>query len=353
MEVYKVIHIFDKQDQIPAMINEGLIEHHGFIPFFYNDVISIGQRIKKRIKNTKEEMLNCDFIILRDFIIPKSGKNKFFKVINHINKFDLWYKVIYYDQLDNNGIDQDILNKCFLYCKRTWHKKMQNMNKFILPFGFGALNAYYKMKIKKPKRKIDLLCTLPFRNPGRIHVLETLQRQKWKGYNVQIGDLTMSKKRGRNAIWKIKQKGVISLWKLYFNWMNSAKIIFTAYPGKGRKNGDSRTWEAMSSGALVFMDITDMPTENYFEHGKHCFKFDAFCIKSINKAIEKAKEMLENNKLRQKIALEGYNHTKKYHSSLSRVDFLYRAIQAVKNNTQSEFLNLLLKDFNEKNKGNF
>lgn len=102
---------------------------------------------------------------------------------------------------------------------------------------------------------------------------------------------------------------------------HQSKIIFTAQPD--HCDGDNRTWEAMASGALVFLDKTYIPTPKYMQDGTHCIYYDASDKQSIRAAIEKAKWFLANDVDRERIAHAGREHVQRFHKPINRVNQIF------------------------------
>jgi hypothetical protein len=121
--------------------------------------------------------------------------------------------------------------------------------------------------------------------------------------------------RGRRALFDPPEKNPFLE---YLGMLKRARIVFTAYPDNW--DGDSRTWEAFSSGALVFMDATSIPSPYPMTHGRHCFIFDARKPESIREAIDTAKYFLKNENERVAIALQGYKNACDHHRPVNRIE---------------------------------
>lgn len=145
-------------------------------------------------------------------------------------------------------------------------------------------------------------------------------------FSTMIGKTTTDRTEGRRSILYAPEGNP---WVEYMQDLWRTKILFSAFPDAW--DGDSRTWEAMASQALCFLDRTYIPTDHYFEHGRHCFFFDAADKASIRDAIQLAKQYLRPEKKgeRERIAREGYTHAVRFHRSVHRVDYMLRAIQAL------------------------
>ena len=105
------------------------------------------------------------------------------------------------------------------------------------------------------------------------------------------------------------------------HFLRRSQILLTAHSHSA--TGDIRTWESFASGALVVIDEIDIPTRDPFEPGKHYWPLDP---KDIQKTLGEAKALLSNAEEREKIAMAGYEHGKKYHSTRARMDYIFDEI---------------------------
>lgn len=102
--------------------------------------------------------------------------------------------------------------------------------------------------------------------------------------------------------------------------MRSSKIVVTCNPS--RWEGDFRLWEAMVSGALVFVDTMHVPTPHAFADGEHLVVFD-----SKNEAAFHGKLgwYLDHPAEARRIARAGFLYALKYHRTVSRIDWILRS----------------------------
>jgi hypothetical protein len=110
--------------------------------------------------------------------------------------------------------------------------------------------------------------------------------------------------------------------------LTQTKIIFTATPYSF--DGDNRTWEALWSGACVFMDHTGIPTPQLPRAGVECFYYDARDEKSIDAAIELAKTLLatgDGQELLARIGAAGRRNLVTHHQSRHRAEYVLRLIE--------------------------
>ena len=110
----------------------------------------------------------------------------------------------------------------------------------------------------------------------------------------------------------------------YFNTLRSSKIVITCNPDMWE--GDSRLWEAMSSGCLVFVDKMLTPIKNPLIDGEHLIYYD-LSIDGLDKLYEKIIYYVKHDNERIKIAKKGFEFVKKYHTSIKRIDHILDEIK--------------------------
>jgi len=107
----------------------------------------------------------------------------------------------------------------------------------------------------------------------------------------------------------------------YFSTLKRTKIILSCQPENWE--GDSRTWEALSSGALLFLDETYTPVPNPLEHEKHVVFYNPNDLDDLKDKIE---YYLSHTDEADKIAKNGFNHAMKYHRTINRIDHILKVI---------------------------
>ena len=248
----------------------------------------------------------CDYIILtfRDFNWYRSLPRKYPRKLIVVDFRDQAHKVFNV--------------KCFAYFKRSIVKKNLRNSKLsfvkygkpILPITYSIRQECLTMHIFKNldryKRDIDISIFFPpaiKKNVGRCSVARFI-KNNFPNNTKHVGIVGKHKKKGRNSIQNP-----------YFNKMFHSKIVVTCNPSKWE--GDYRTWEAIASGALVFVDRMLTPVINPLIDGKHIIFYNKFNLEELKKKIL---YYLENEEERLKIAKEGYNYCSEYHKSSDRID---------------------------------
>lgn len=102
--------------------------------------------------------------------------------------------------------------------------------------------------------------------------------------------------------------------------MYAAEIIVTANPANWE--GDFRLWEALASGALVFVDELSTPMPFPLVHGENVIFFSTH-----NKSdfLSKLDYYINHKVEREQIAHRGYIHALKYHRTTNAVDYILRS----------------------------
>ncbi len=254
----RIVHLFDinKGSRYPAMISQGLWIDPDIEVSFSSPFISMGSCICARSDTLEEDLRSADYIFRANdehFAAPD---------IDEILARDmLWSKVIYYDFRDTPAVDEHRLRNCCVYVKRSWPigcfrepRKVSDARLF--PMDYGLLNEYFEV-LPHQDKAFDLACLFPF-NPQigmrRYVMLEELTAARDRFGSSHIGNPTTSANVGRRAVLNSPENNP---WLTYLRILKQACIVFTARPDHW--DGDSRTWEAFASGAMVFMDRSYIP----------------------------------------------------------------------------------------------
>jgi hypothetical protein len=103
--------------------------------------------------------------------------------------------------------------------------------------------------------------------------------------------------------------------------MFNAQIIVTVNPANWE--GDFRLWEAMGSGALIFVDPVFVPHPFPLVHQEHVIYFS-----NANKEDLFAKlDYYRSHPIdARRIALQGYLHAMKFHRTVNMIDYVLRTV---------------------------
>lgn len=294
-----IAHIASNGVRASLIVNEGLLSL-GLEVKCNRDEFLLGKLLVRASNNFIDDLFSSDLIFVGDD--DKKSYRKYDKAIDQ-----LWHKIVWYDYKDSTSLDTEILSRCRCYFKRSLSVKLPRVH----PIDFCALAPYFR---RKKERTVDVACMfndqlLPANQLRRRNLLEVIRRN----------DHRFSVCYGNNAGTVVRQGISFGDGDLldYWDSLASSKIVFTAYPQNW--DGDSRTWEAFASGALVFKDISCIYSPNPPVPGLHYIEFDASDKSSIQDAVEKAAYYLQNEKEMKVIASAGKQHIIDYHRPQNRV----------------------------------
>lgn len=323
----KIVHLFNfhKGSRYHAMISQGLYAHPDIEVSFAMPFVSLGNIVSPADQNLQDSLVKADYIFRCD-----DKHFEFDEIDRFLDVNGLWSKVIYYDFKDSSDIDYHRLSTCAAYIKRSWTKgidrdPVQMPDIPILPVDFSLLDEYFE-RAAPEKKDIDICYMFPpDKRIGirRYNVYKELDAQKSSFKNAAIGMLTTFAQIGRRGIFNPPENNPFLD---YLDYLKRSKIVFTAFPDPW--DGDSRTWEAFSSEALVFMDTTAIPSPKPFISGKHCFIYDARKPESIRNAIATAKGLLNDEKTRLAIAKEGLNYVCSFHKPVNRINRILKWVRS-------------------------
>lgn len=86
-----------------------------------------------------------------------------------------------------------------------------------------------------------------------------------------------------------------------------------------------RYWEVPAIGSMMISQKPGIRIPNDFENNKHLI----FCQDNLTDLIDLCNFYLKNDHLREKIALDGMNHLKQYHTDIARAKFLLEHIKSL------------------------
>jgi len=251
---------------------------------------------------------NCDYIFL-DF----RDVNPIF--IKFLRKYKLLRKTVMIDFRD--GKDDVFPFPVLKYFKRSIvdksdirNLKIQKYRREIIPISYSIKEEILRMpefkNIESNSRHIDISIFFQIKNPNRIYRdrVANFIKNNFSNLNIHVG-----------VVGKIGEIGRNTIQKAYYNKMLHSKIVVTCNPNNWE--GDYRLFEALASGALVFVDKMKTPIKNPFINGEHLIYYDILNLEELK---EKILYYLEHNEERKKIALNGNEYAKKYHMARNRVD---------------------------------
>lgn len=239
----------------------------------------------------------CDYIFL-DFRDVKNYKKK---------KKKNFEKLVIIDYRDGPNDVFDI--KCLKYFKRSVvnkrNMKLINYNREIIPISYCLKEEVLQFKnLFEYNRYIDVSVFFDTNGSGYRNKIARFIKTNFRNYNTSVGLVGKRGKTGRNSIQK-----------KYYKKMFHSKIVVTCNPNDWE--GDYRTWEALSTGSLVFVDKMLTPKINPLINEKHIIFYDRNNLLELK---EKILFYLNNQELAKKISQQGNRHALKYHKPSDRID---------------------------------
>lgn len=305
----KIVHLANNKTRCCIGITQGLLKLNEEI-YLSHDYRIYGQTLQFADSNIIEKMKSCDLIFSHD------AAGWPYKDI--FQEYDLWPKVINYDYSDSfkiHPITEYAANNFKRSVTMMPYRIPINVHN-VEPINYCALDEYY---LPEAPKVYDVGY---FFNPEPIERLEIRRGNVLKclnAHNLPNSLIGCSTGIGYEAMLKISDPIQNNYFHQYLSLMKQCKIVFTANPT--RWEGDSRTWEAMASGALVFIDKTYHKLKP-LQDGEHCFIYDASEPSDIHRAIDLAKKMLEDEETRVRIAKNGFDFVRRHHLPINRVKMM-------------------------------
>ena len=246
-----------------------------------------------------ENISNADWIILSD---PKHFCNSYKIYENKIIIVDYEDKTNIFDFPHKFYFKRSVVDKSKLefikYKIKIYHISLCliNIPENILKLDFIKKERDYDISVFFSKDNLSL------NNRHRTKIAKLID-YKFSNYKVFVGIKGNSGKKGRN-----------NLQYEYFSQMVNSKIVVTCNPDLWE--GDYRTYEALYSGALVFVDKMITPKINKFENNIHLIYYDKEDLTTLLNSIE---YYIKNTNERLKIAKSGKLFVENYHTNKIRI----------------------------------
>jgi hypothetical protein len=267
--------------------------------------------------NPNIELVNdkndCDYI----FFAYMSDIN----LVKNYNKYADSKKKIIIDFRDNRKEVFDM--PCLKYFKRsivdketlTIEKYDREIIPIIYPLKLETLELIQFKNLEKYQRNIDVSTLFRTEWHGRCKQqyrtkIANFIKDNFNDYNIHAGLCGEPGKLGRTTI----QNN-------YYDKMFHSKIVVTCNPDSWE--GDYRTMEALSSGALVMVDKMITPTIYPLIDKKHIVFYDRNNLKELR---DKILYYLNNEELRMTIAKEGNKYAIEHHKPSDRIDEILSAL---------------------------
>lgn len=178
----------------------------------------------------------------------------------------------------------------------------------VYPLTYSIAEAYIPHRFNL-QRDIDILCTLR----GHAGMKTRLRVQEWvAAYGIERNISNVVSKQVTPG----ERKGISMK---YFQQMSNAKIIVTVNPSSWE--GDFRLWEALASGALIFVDPLFVPHPFPLIHEEHVIYFSNQDQADLVRKLDYYRSHPEEAA---RIAHNGYAHAMKHHRTVSMIDYVLR-----------------------------
>jgi hypothetical protein len=201
---------------------------------------------------------------------------------------------------------------CVAYFKRSWYGTSESGIKNVPfsrpshfhPISYAIMDEF--MIDEKFERDIDLGCFL--RPDGRFRKQVLAVAESIHTDRKHVGEITRS---GRNVFDRE-----------YLTALKRSRIVLTCNPDHWE--GDSRTWEALANGTLVFVDRLYTPMRHPLEGGKHCVFYD---LTNLQELRDKLEYYLAHRAEADQVAACGFEFAMQFHNSRSRVDDILSCVK--------------------------
>ena len=216
---------------------------------------------------------------------------------------------------------------CYLYFKRRIldDARTKVVLDNVIPIAYPVKREYL---IARPAnvfspRPIDVACFFNLSYPRNLHWNENRARvanfisksvAADSSVRAHIGEIGKAGNLGRNR-----------LQPSYHEALLGSKIVITCNPKNWE--GDHRLFEAMISGALVFVDRMQTPMKNPLLDKVHLVYYD---LENLDQLLSDVMFYLEHDAERHRIAQQGFEFVQKHHTYLNRIDEILEAIDVKK-----------------------
>ena len=286
------------------------------------------------------ELVSYNSINTADFIVYLPGSAPWHRT--ECNSTNLADKLIVLDEFDGHQAfaptgDRKILQKnydksnvralgqwYYMMFKRSYVVRKRGHFKYfphldkpdMYPMTYSLAEAYLRGPFSFAKdRKWEIVCTLrgSRQQPARLRV------QDWLKEYVENRKIPEDKV----VTGQINRASRTTVSKQYFELMHGAQIIVTVNPSDWE--GDFRLWEALASGALVFVDPIFAPHPYPLKHEENVIFFSNSNKTDLWTKLDYYRK--HTNKART-IAINGYLHSMKYHRTVGMMDYVLRSAHA-------------------------
>lgn len=199
--------------------------------------------------------------------------------------------------------------KCLAYFKRSWvvnlgpHRIPIVRPKNVFPISYAIMDEF--IISDDLERDIDFGCYL----------------REDQGIRTRLLEVAATVSAGRRQIGPVSESSRDVFDCDYLSMLKRTKIVLTANPSQWE--GDSRTWEALANGALVFLDRTYTPHRFPLVNKEHIIEYNRFDLGSLREQIE---YYLAHPEEAASIAARGHAYAMQHHRTQHRIDDIFAAL---------------------------
>ncbi len=277
------------------------------------------------------ELLDRPDMLQADYFVYLPGSAPWH--LSECNDTTLAPRMIVLDEFDGHTLVAPTLNSTnflkaygkvdavwyFMYFKRSFVRRIDGVFKGYphlvkpdaYPMTYAVAEAYIQHHFNS-KREIEISCTLRGSK-------EMTTRQRVQDWIAEYGKArAIPKERMITGEVDTLQRNKIS--NQYFQQMYNSRIIVTVNPANWE--GDFRLWEAMGSGALIFVDPIFVPHQFPLQDGEHVIYFSNHNKTDLFAKLDFYRSHPEHAR---QIANNGYLFAMKHHRTVNLVDYILRS----------------------------
>jgi len=204
----------------------------------------------------------------------------------------------------------------FMFFKRSYVRRIDGVfrnyphiaKEDVYPMTYSIAEAYTHGTFNQ-RRDTEIACTLRGSNKQQTR----LRVQQW------VAEYIQEKGMNKSVHGQLDGASRQTVSRKYFDFMMHSQIVVTVNPSFWE--GDFRLWEALSTGALVFVDHIMVPHPFPLIDKKHVIYFSSHNKEDLTKKLD---YYLAHKEEARVIALRGYLHAMQYHRTSNFIDYVMR-----------------------------
>lgn len=182
---------------------------------------------------------------------------------------------------------------------------------------YGILDDFPRGAKPFDSREINIGCYLRTECPNRAAIYNFIRGLSHKLLcRVEVGPISYG---GRSHTDKVY------IDHTYFDTLENTQCLITVNPSWWE--GDSRLWEGLAAGCLVFIDRMHTPTHFPLRDGIHLIYYDMTNLVDLRRSIE---YYLNRSEEAKQIAQEGQKYALQHHTSKARIQYVIDTVKGQK-----------------------